>query len=81
MVGDTAGHPVNFALLVRTGRSHLESVCGRAPSLLVRLNRDTGATALGEYALLLQLEAVARGEITHLLDSVNLLAPAGARGR
>jgi hypothetical protein len=52
-----------------------------SPSLLVRLNRDTGATALGEYALLLQLEAVARGEITHLLDSVNLLAPAGAAGR
>jgi hypothetical protein len=52
-----------------------------SPSLLVRLNRDTGATALGEYALLLQLEGLARSEITHLLDGVKLLAPAAAQGR
>lgn len=50
-----------------------------SPSLLVRLNRDTGATAFGEYALLLNLEAVARDEVTHLLDTLRAGTPAGGR--
>jgi len=47
-----------------------------SPSLLVRLNRDTGATAIGEYTLLLNLEALARDEITRLLGTFS--APSGA---
>jgi hypothetical protein len=39
------------------------------PSLLVRLNRDTGAAAIGEYTLLLNLEALARDEVTKLLGT------------
>ncbi len=49
------------------------------PSLLVRLNRDTGATAVGEYTLLLNLEALARDEVGHLLGSI-LPAHAAAAG-
>ncbi len=45
------------------------------PQLLVRLNRDTGATAVGEYTLLLQLESLARDEITRLLSGIHV--PAG----
>jgi hypothetical protein len=48
-----------------------------SPSLLVRLNRDTGATAVGEYTLLLNLEALARDEITRLLGTVSVAPPAG----
>jgi hypothetical protein len=48
-----------------------------SPSLMVRLNRDTGATAVGEYALLLNLEALARDEITRLLGAI-AVAPARA---
>ena len=50
------------------------------PSLMVRLNRDTGATALGEYALLLNLEALAREEVTRLLHGVSVAPSAVAAG-
>lgn len=46
------------------------------PSLLIRLNRDTGATAIGEYALLLNLEALAREQVTRLLSDISV-APSG----
>lgn len=52
-----------------------------SPSLLVRLNRDTGATAVGEYALLLNIEALAREQVTRLLASVNLAPGATTTGR
>jgi hypothetical protein len=53
-----------------------------SPSLLVRLNRDTGATALGEYTLLLNLETLARDEVTRLLASLSTApATAAASGR
>ena len=42
------------------------------PSLLVRLNRDTGATAIGEYTLLLNLEGLARDEIGKLLGTLHV---------
>jgi hypothetical protein len=42
------------------------------PSLLIRLNRDTGATAIGEYALLLNLEALAREQVTRLLAGISV---------
>ena len=44
------------------------------PSLMVRLNRDTGATAIGEYELLLNLEALAREEVAHLLGGISVPA-------
>lgn len=49
-----------------------------SPSLMVRLNRDTGATAIGEYALLLNLEALAREEVTHLLAGISVPAAASS---
>ena len=51
------------------------------PSLLVRLNRDTGATAIGEYALLLNLEALARDEVARLLRGITVSPAAIASGR
>ncbi|HEV7678068.1 MAG TPA: hypothetical protein VGQ42_05835 [Candidatus Dormibacteraeota bacterium] len=48
-----------------------------SPRLMARLNRDTGATAVGEYTLLLQLELLARDEVTRLLATVHV-APAPA---
>jgi len=50
------------------------------PSLMVRLNRDTGATAIGEYALLLNLEALAREEVTKLLGTIRVAPAAVAPG-
>ena len=51
------------------------------PSLLVRLNRDTGATAIGEYALLLNLEALARDEVGRLLRGIAVSPSAISSGR
>ena len=51
------------------------------PSLMVRLNRDTGATAVGEYALLLNLEALAREEVTRLLRGISVSPAAVTAGR
>jgi hypothetical protein len=49
-----------------------------SPRLMQRLNRDTGATAIGEYTLVLQLELLARDEVTRLLDTLHVApAPAG----
>jgi hypothetical protein len=48
-----------------------------SPRLMRRLNRDTGATAVGEYTLLLQLELLARDEVSRLLATVQV-APAPA---
>ena len=50
------------------------------PSLMVRLNRDTGATAVGEYALLLNLEALAREEVSRLLGAISVSPAAIASG-
>jgi hypothetical protein len=50
------------------------------PQLLVRLNRDTGATAVGEYTLLLQLESLARDEITRLLSGIHVAAVDNSTG-
>ena len=42
------------------------------PQLFSRLNRQTGAFAETEYSLLLDLEALARDEVTRLLASVHV---------
>jgi hypothetical protein len=44
------------------------------PQLFARLNRQTGAFAETEYALLLDLEALARDEVTRLLAGVHVPA-------
>ena len=67
-----------------TAPSRLAVTYGAAlltPSLLRRLNQDTGATAVGEYALLLDLEALARDEVTHLLRGIAVAPQAAATGR
>ena len=76
------GH-VYPSLLTATPTAPQHALYGAAllnPSLLVRLNRDTGATAIGEYALLLNLEALAREEVTHMLAGISMPA-AAASGR
>jgi hypothetical protein len=42
------------------------------PQLFTRLNRQTGAFAQTEYSLLLDLEALARDEVTRLLMGVHV---------
>jgi hypothetical protein len=42
------------------------------PELLSRLNRQTGAFAMTEYSLLVDLEALARDEATRLLNGVHV---------
>ncbi|HXA28810.1 MAG TPA: hypothetical protein VN193_08680 [Candidatus Angelobacter sp.] len=42
------------------------------PQLFARLNRQTGAFAEAEYALLLDLESLARDEATRLLSGVHV---------
>jgi len=49
-----------------TRSASLPDIRAAAPDLLRRLNHDTAALATGEYALLLQLEAVIRDQITEL---------------
>lgn len=71
------------SLLAATGSPGQHALYGAAllnPSLMVRLNRDTGATAVGEYALLLNLEALAREELTRLLGTVSVAPSAVPTG-
>jgi hypothetical protein len=42
------------------------------PKLLIRLNQDARATAVDEYTLLVQLESLARDEITRLLNGIHV---------
>ena len=83
----SAAPPRNLALpslLASADASPQRALYGAAllnPSLLVRLNRDTGATAIGEYALLLNLEALARDEVTRLLRTASPAPAPAASGR
>jgi len=71
------------SLVAATGSPAQHALYGAAllnPSLMVRLNRDTGATAIGEYTLLLNLEALAREEVTRLLGTVSVAPSAIVAG-
>lgn len=55
-----------------TAHPLIAGVSTLTPELLARLNRQTGAFAMSEYRLLLDLEALARSEATRLLDGVHV---------
>jgi hypothetical protein len=50
----------------------IAGVATLTPELLTRLNRQTGAFAMTEYRLLLDLDTLARDEVTRLLDGVRV---------
>jgi hypothetical protein len=56
----------------RASRPAIAGIEGLTPQLFARLNRQTGAFAQVEYALILDIEALARDEVTQLLDGVRV---------
>jgi hypothetical protein len=56
----------------RRSPSHIAGVEVLTPQLFARLNRQTGAFAATEYALLLDLETLARDEMMRLLAGVHV---------
>jgi hypothetical protein len=56
----------------RAPRPAIAGIEALTPQFFARLNRQTGAFAQVEYALILDLEALARDEVTQLLDGVRV---------
>lgn len=69
-----AGSIVPLPTAHPTANPMIAGVGTLTPELLSRLNRQTGAFAITEYNLLLDLEALARDEATRLLDTVHVPA-------
>jgi hypothetical protein len=65
---------------VPRNHSMLAGVGTLTPQFLKGLNRQTGAFAATEYGLLLDLEALARDEVTRLLDAIHVPSTTDSSG-